>query len=164
MKNLCLLLLFLSLFGCKAREDSGDWSEEVVISGRVLNREVYPKEKEVTFVVPYLSRMETVCAVPIADDGTFSFRFRPYAPVREVGLRNYAEHLFVRPGDSLFVEVVSSAFSRWPFSLWAVIIVVLIVAIPEVLPMNLRGNWKRSVLNVGNVVPTSYRNMRRVPR
>lgn len=105
MKNLCLLLVFLSLFGCKAREDSEDWSEEVVISGRVLNREVYPKEKEVTFVVPYLSQMETVCAVPIADDGTFSFRFRPYAPVREVGLRNYAEHLFVRPGDSLFVEV-----------------------------------------------------------
>ena len=105
MKHLCLLIAFLSFLSCKAQEDNEDLAKEVIISGRVLNREVYPKEKEVTLVIPYLSEMETVYTSPIADDGTFTFRFSPYAPVREVVLRNYAEHLFVHPGDSLFVEI-----------------------------------------------------------
>lgn len=105
MKHLCLLIAFLSFLSCKAQKDNEDLAKEVIISGRVLNREVYPKEKEVTLVIPYLSEMETVYTSPIADDGTFSFRFSPYAPVREVVLRNYAEHLFVHPGDSLFVEI-----------------------------------------------------------
>ena len=105
MKHLCLLIAFLSFLSCKAQEDNEDLAKEVIISGRVLNREVYPKEKEVTLVIPYLSEMETVYTSPIADDGTFSFRFSPYAPVREVVLRNYAEHLFVHPGDSLFIEI-----------------------------------------------------------
>lgn len=75
MKHLCLLIAFLSFLSCKAQKDNEDLAKEVTISGRVLNREVYPKEKEVTLVIPYLSEMETVYTSPIADDGTFSFRF-----------------------------------------------------------------------------------------
>ena len=48
MKHLCLLIAFLSFLSCKAQEDNEDLAKEVIISGRVLNREVYPKEKEVT--------------------------------------------------------------------------------------------------------------------
>lgn len=55
--------------------------------------------------IPYLSGLETVYTSPIADDGTFCFRFSPYASTREVALRNYAEHLYVHPGDSLHVEM-----------------------------------------------------------
>lgn len=105
MKHLCLLFAFLSILSCRAQENNEDLAKEVIISGRVLNREVYPKEKELSLVIPYLSNLETVYTSPIADDGTFSFRFSPYASTREVMLRNYAEHLYVHPGDSLFVEI-----------------------------------------------------------
>ncbi|UVO99492.1 hypothetical protein NXV86_05695 [Bacteroides sp. BFG-257] len=94
MKHLCLLIAFLSFLSCKAQEDNEDLAKEVIISGRVLNREVYPKEKEVTLVIPYLSEMETVYTSPIADDGTFSFRFSPYAPVREVVLKKQIDTVF----------------------------------------------------------------------
>ena len=105
MKHLCLLFAILSFLGCKAQKGHEDLAKEVIISGRVLNREVYPKEKEVKLEIPYLSGLETVYTSPIADDGTFCFRFSPYASTREVALRNYAEHLYVHPGDSLHVEI-----------------------------------------------------------
>lgn len=95
MKHLCLLFAILSFLGCKAQKGHEDLAKEVIISGRVFNREVYPKEKEVKLEIPYLSGLETVYTSPIADDGTFCFRFSPYASTREVALRNYAEHLYV---------------------------------------------------------------------
>lgn len=105
MKHLCILLSFFSILTGKAQEDKTDLAKEVVISGRVLNREVYPNEKTITLVIPYLNRHEATYTSPIADDDTFSFRFAPHAATRQVGLRNYAEFLFVHPGDSLFVEI-----------------------------------------------------------
>ena len=105
MKHLCLLFAFLSILSCRAQEDNEDLAKEVIISGCVLNREVYPKEKEVKLVLPCMPYLETIYTSPIADDGTFSFRFSPYASTREVVLRNYAEHLYVHPGDSLHVEI-----------------------------------------------------------
>ena len=85
-------------------------AKEVIISGRVFNREVYPKEKEVKLEIPYLSGLETVYTSPIADDGTFCFRFSPYASTREVALRNYAEHLYVHPGDVLHFDIYFNNF------------------------------------------------------
>lgn len=105
MKHFCILLSLLSILNCKAQEDKTDLAKEVVICGRIWNRDVYPNEKNITLVVPYLYRQETVYTSPIADDDTFSFRFKPYASTRQVALRNYAEFLFVHPGDSLFVEI-----------------------------------------------------------
>ena len=75
MKHLCLLFAILSFLGCKAQKGHEDLAKEVIISGRVFNREVYPKEKEVKLEIPYLSGLETVYTSPIADDGTFCFRF-----------------------------------------------------------------------------------------
>lgn len=105
MKHLCLLFAILSFLGCKSQKGHEELAKEVIISGRVFNREVYSKEKEVKLEIPYLSGLETVYTSPIADDGTFCFRFSPYASTREVALRNYAEHLYVHPGDSLHVEI-----------------------------------------------------------
>lgn len=99
MKHLCILLSFFSILTGKAQEDKTDLAKEVVISGRVLNREVYPNEKTITLVIPYLNRHEATYTSPIADDDTFSFRFAPHAATRQVGLRNYAEFLFVHPGE-----------------------------------------------------------------
>lgn len=105
MKHLYLLLSFLSFLCCKAQQSDEDLAKEVIITGRVLNKEVYPNEKELKLVIPYLSKQETVYTSPIAKDGSFRFHFTPYASVREVVLHNYAEHLYVHPGDSLYVEI-----------------------------------------------------------
>ena len=114
MKHLCLLFAILSFLGCKAQKGHEDLAKEVIISGRVFNREVYPKEKEVKLEIPYLSGLETVYTSPIADDGTFCFRFSPYASTREVALRNYAEHLYVHPGASDRILGISGLFGPSP--------------------------------------------------
>lgn len=55
--------------------------------------------------MPFFSRQEATYISPIGEDGTFSFRFPVHASIREVSIRNYAEHLYVHPGDSLYVEI-----------------------------------------------------------
>lgn len=49
--------------------------------------------------------MENQYRTPIQEDGSFSFRFPVYAKLREVSIRNYAEHLYIHPGDSIHVEI-----------------------------------------------------------
>lgn len=73
--------------------------KEIVISGQILNKEVYPNEKKLKLVIPFFPQQETFYISAIADDGTFSFRFPSYTSLCEVSLCNYAEHLYVRPGD-----------------------------------------------------------------
>lgn len=82
-------------------EDAG----EVIITGKVLNREFYPKEKELTLIIPFFHGMENEYRAPIQEDGSFYFIFPVYAKIREVSIRNYVEHLYVHPNDSLHVEI-----------------------------------------------------------
>lgn len=82
-----------------------EYAEEVIITGKVLNREIYPQEKEITLIIPFFRKMESQYCVPIQEDGSFSFSFPVHAKIREVSIRNYAEHLYVHPGDSLHVEI-----------------------------------------------------------
>ena len=49
--------------------------------------------------------MENQYCAPIQKDGSFSFRFPIFAKIREISIRNYAEHLYVHPGDSVYVEI-----------------------------------------------------------
>ena len=39
--------------------------------------------------------MENQYRTPIQEDGSFYFTFPVYAKIREVSIRNYAEHLYV---------------------------------------------------------------------
>lgn len=124
MKNLLYLLLLstIAFTSCRHKSQSyfqpdtsvqsedteeltEEYSEEVVITGKVLNKEYYPNEKELTLVLPFFRKMENQYRTPIQEDGLFSFRFPIFAKIREVSIRNYAEHLYVRPGDSLYVEI-----------------------------------------------------------
>lgn len=89
----------------ETEELTEEYSEEVIITGKVLNKEFYPNEKELTLVMPFFRDMENQYRTPIQEDGSFSFRFPIFAKIREVSIRNYAEHLYVRPGDSLYVEI-----------------------------------------------------------
>ena len=82
-----------------------EYIKEAVITGKVLNRDFYPQEKELTLIIPFFWKMENQYRTPIQEDGSFSFRFPVYAKLREVSIRNYAEHLYIHPGDSIHVEI-----------------------------------------------------------
>lgn len=108
MKLALLLLLTLTCICCrqnKQSESDDDYSKEIVITGRILNRDFYPNEKTLTLTIPSFRNHEVKYVSPISEEQTFSFRFKSYAAMREVCLRNYAEHLYVRPGDSLHIEI-----------------------------------------------------------
>ena len=82
-----------------------EYAEEITITGKVLNREFYPQEKELTLIIPFFSGMENQYRTPIQEDGSFYFTFPVFAKIREVSIRNYAEHLYVHPGDSIYIEI-----------------------------------------------------------
>ncbi|RHR43197.1 TlpA family protein disulfide reductase [Parabacteroides sp. AF18-52] len=106
MKRLLLPLIPLLCLSCNPSDkEYKDYSKEVIITGKVLNSDFYPQEKDLTLIVPFFRDQETKYVVPIAEDGSFSFRFSPYAKLRNVQISKYADHLFVSPGDSLHVEI-----------------------------------------------------------
>ena len=106
MKQLLLLLLpFLCLCCNSSDKEYEDYSKEVLITGKVLNRDCYPQEKDLTLIVPFFRDQETKYVVPIAEDGSFSFHFSPYAKLRNVQINKFADHILVSPGDSLHVEI-----------------------------------------------------------
>ena len=106
MKRLLLPLIpFLCLSCNPSDKEYKDYSKEVIITGKVLNSDFYPQEKDLTLIVPFFRDQETKYVVPIAEDGSFSFHFSPYAKLRNVQISKYADHLFVSPGDSLHVEI-----------------------------------------------------------
>lgn len=82
-----------------------EYAEEIIITDKVLNREFYPQEKELTLIIPFFRDMENQYRTPIQEDGSFHFTFPVYAKIREVSIRNYAEHLYVHPGDSIHLEI-----------------------------------------------------------
>lgn len=117
-----LIIITLVLVGCRQKARSNfqsessaqteaidpslkEYAEEAVITGKVLNRDFYPQEKELTLIIPFFRDMENQYRSPIQEDGSFSFRFPVYAKLREVSIRNYAEHLYIHPGDSIYVEI-----------------------------------------------------------
>ena len=118
-----LLLAMLLLAGCRPKTPSAfqpsspspqaeisfdlpdEYAEEVIITGQVLNREVYPQEKMLTLILPFFRDQENQYIAPIQQDGFFYFRLPVFAKIREISIRNYAEHLYVRPGDSIHVEI-----------------------------------------------------------
>lgn len=106
MKRLLLPLIpFLCLSCNSSDKEYKDYSKKVIITGKVLNSDFYPQEKDLTLIVPFFRDQETKYIVPIAEDGSFSFRFSPYAQLRNVQIHKYADHLLVSPGDSLHVEI-----------------------------------------------------------
>lgn len=117
-----LIIITLLFAGCRQKAQSNfqsessaqteksnpsleEYAEEAVITGKVLNRDFYPQEKELTLIIPFFRDMENQYRSPIQKDGSFSFRFPVYAKLREVSIRNYAEHLYIHPGDSIHVEI-----------------------------------------------------------
>ena len=79
----------------------------MIVTGKVLNRDFYPNEKGFDSYYSFFSeKVEEFSTVHLSKmDGSFSFRFPIFAKIREISIRNYAEHLYVHPGDSVYVEI-----------------------------------------------------------
>ena len=80
--NSFLLIIFLLLAGCgqkdraKSQFESSvqteesyplakEYIKEAVITGKVLNRDFYPQEKELTLIIPFFWKMENQYRTPI---------------------------------------------------------------------------------------------------
>lgn len=103
------LLFLFCLFLCSFDglwADSHEPLRTAVVQGRILNREVYPNEKELQLVlVSFTPSQETVYKAPVREDGTFSFSVPLCGAVCEFSLRNYAPRLYLAPGDSLRLQI-----------------------------------------------------------
>ena len=78
---------------------------EVVICGKVLNRDFYPNEREFRLSLSYFSGQDICYTTPLRDDGSFFFRFPLCDALCEVSLANYAPRLYVSAGDSLYLQI-----------------------------------------------------------
>ena len=77
MKHLFSFLIIVSLllFGCRSKTQSNfqpelseqaeesyslpeEYAEEVIVTGKVLNRDFYPNEKDLTLIIPFFRKME----------------------------------------------------------------------------------------------------------
>ena len=58
-----------------------EYAEEIIITGKVLNREFYPQEKELTLIIPFFRDMENQYRTPIQEDGSFYFTFPVYRSI-----------------------------------------------------------------------------------
>ena len=120
--NSFLLIIFLLLAGCgqkdraKSQFESSvqteesyplakEYIKEAVITGKVLNRDFYPQERELTLIIPFFWKMEINIVPPYKKMAHFHSAFRFMQKLREVSIRNYAEHLYIHPGDSIHVEI-----------------------------------------------------------
>lgn len=85
-------------------EHSYSIKAEAVITGHILNKEVYPRQTSMRLKIPGYGPSYTVKESRIDENGNFSFRFFPYGS-RDVALETFVSHLIIRPGDSLHLEI-----------------------------------------------------------
>lgn len=119
MKKAIRILTFILLAtGCQSRTeevtgfvfatdniegDAGYYSKGAVITGHILNRDVYPETKEVSITIPFYDRVDSRQSSEIYED-EFGFSLLPYAP-RTISMEPFIEHMVICPGDSIHVEL-----------------------------------------------------------
>jgi thiol-disulfide isomerase/thioredoxin len=77
--------------------------KSAIISGKIINREVYPNTKEIELIIPDFEGNGTDIFSEINEKGEFRFEFFPKTK-REIKLIPIEEMLVIGPGDSLYVE------------------------------------------------------------
>ena len=89
--------------------------EPVIITGVVLNREIYAHVKEITLEIPDFKGYETKYTTIIGPDGFLKFKIYPIT-TREISLKPIADVIIVHPGDSLYIgkdfkDIANAKFS-----------------------------------------------------
>jgi thiol-disulfide isomerase/thioredoxin len=107
MKSTYIALLSVAfLFSCSTKNNSNFENQNetlpAIISGKILNLEVYPDVKEVNLIIPGFKGDETRLTTKINDSGQFLIKFYPKTK-REIKLPPIEDIMVVQPGDSLYV-------------------------------------------------------------
>lgn len=80
-----------------------DPGEKAVITGRIINRDVYPHVKWLEIKLLDFYGNETAHSSPIAEDGMFRFEIYPIT-TREISFVPVEDRIVIAPGDSLYIE------------------------------------------------------------
>ncbi len=108
---ICITILAVSLLGLSCRQNVIEMPSEeaepapnpAVITGHILNSQVYPKTTEISIEVPFYNRVADKMISAIFKD-RFASSIEPYGP-RLVSIPPFIDHLMIRPGDSIHVEL-----------------------------------------------------------
>lgn len=120
-KHLLLILSLVLAVGCTKQsaqtsvsDENTDTNQLAVITGTILNRDLYPNQKTVKLMVPFFSDTETQCESLIDKDDSFSFTFNPYM-LRTVSIETFVSHLLIAPGDTLHINIDFKHLDRVSF-------------------------------------------------
>lgn len=94
MKHLFSFLIIASLllFGCRSKTQSNfqpelseqaeesyslpeEYAEEVIVTGKVLNRDFYPNEKDLTLIIPFFRKIGGISTVHLPKGWIILFPF-----------------------------------------------------------------------------------------
>lgn len=120
-KHLLLILSLVLAVGCTKQssqtsvsDENTDTNQLAVITGTILNRDLYPNQKTVKLMVPFFSDTETQCESLIDKDNSFSFTFNPYM-LRTVSIETFVSHLLIALGDTLHINIDFKHLDRVSF-------------------------------------------------
>lgn len=82
-----------------------------IITGLIVNRDIYPKTTDITISLPFYDRWSRQQKSRIWDDASFSFETQPYA-LRDISMAPFVDRLLISPGDSLHVEIDFADFNN----------------------------------------------------
>lgn len=123
-------VLIIFLLGCTSRSNKHDFVKSIdsndndvdimqgkpaIITGKILNLEVYPDIKEIKLTIPGFEGDETVLTTDLKESGQFELKFYPKTK-REINLYPIEDILVIKPGDSLYIlkdfkDIGNSTFS-----------------------------------------------------
>ncbi|MDO5524439.1 MAG: TlpA disulfide reductase family protein [Bacteroidia bacterium] len=112
-KTLLFLSLFLTLFSCQQQKKDKvppiftgtetDRGEKAIITGKIINRDVYPHVKWLEIELLDFYGNETKHTSPLTEDGMFRFEIYPIT-TREISFVPVEDRIVIAPGDSLYIE------------------------------------------------------------
>lgn len=108
MVTLTIIQTILLLYGCKHENtitEEVSMQGEVFISGHIKNRDLYPHINDIVLELPFFEEGQISYTSLINSDNNFYFQFQLHSQMCEVAINPYIEHLYVQPGDSIYLEI-----------------------------------------------------------
>ncbi|CAK7052064.1 TlpA disulfide reductase family protein [Petrimonas sp.] len=112
-KTILFLSLILILSVCQRQKENRmppiftgektDLGEKAIITGKIINRDVYPHVKLLEITLPDFYGNEAMYTAPLTEDGLFRFEIYPITTL-EISFVPVEDRIVIAPGDSLYIE------------------------------------------------------------
>ena len=102
-----LILLFVTLVtisSCKQSEVTEKSSAKTIVSGKIINRDVYPEYMTVTVNVQDFRGADIIYVDSIKADGTFRVEFDLFI-IQDIAFHPIVGSFLARPGDSIYIDI-----------------------------------------------------------